>query len=104
MMLRPHDIWVANIRTIYAHFLIEYDWDYEKVDEAWELYKVGELESEMAYQYWREIYPRMENSQNTLIAMGNQFANDNDAQPSPARYIWADCIADSIYNYYDDEE
>ena len=102
-MLKPDMFWVGNIRTIWTHLLIKHGWDYDKADEELELYRDDDISSEMAYQVWRDIYLSMEPNLNTLIKIGNEYASRTGVKEGKLKYLWADAIANSLYEYEDDD-
>ena len=102
-MLRPDSVWVGDVRTILTHLLIKHGWDYDKADEELELYRDDDISSEMAYQIWRDIYLSMEPNLNKLIGIGNKYALQSGVKAGKLKYLWADAIADALYEYEDDD-
>lgn len=100
-MLRPESFWVGNVRTIWTHLLIKHDWDYDNVKEELQLYKNNDISSEMAYQIWRDIYLSMEPNLSKLVEIGNKSASQNGVKPGRLKYLWADAIANELYEYKD---
>jgi hypothetical protein len=101
-MLKPDSFWVGNVRTIWTHLLIKHEWDNDKADEELELYRDDNISSEMAYQIWRDIYLSMEPNLNKLIEIGNKYALQSRVKSGKLRYLWADAIANSLYEYRDE--
>jgi hypothetical protein len=93
MMLRPKNFWVGNVRTIWAYFLIKHQWDYDNANEALELYKEGDLSSEMTYELWKYLYLEMQNNLDLLIDLGNRYACAEGIKRGLSKYLWADAIA-----------
>lgn len=101
-MLRPDLFWVGNVRTIWTHLVIKHGWDYDKADEELELYRDDDISSEMAYQIWRDIYLSMEPNLSKLIGIGNKHALQSGVKAGKLKYLWADAIANALYEYEDD--
>jgi hypothetical protein len=103
LMLRPNKFWVCNVRSVWAYLLIKHDWDRDKADEERSLYRSGDPSSEMSYDIWKEIYRIMGPCLDKLIIKGNRYANEEGIKPGKLKYLWADAIANALYEYNEDE-
>ncbi|MBN1850683.1 MAG: hypothetical protein JW932_19085 [Deltaproteobacteria bacterium] len=102
-MLRPDYFWVGNVRTIWASLLIKHKWNYDKADKELELYRDNDILSEMAYPKWRDIYLSLEPNLDKLIAIGNRYASKVGVKAGKMKYLWADAIANALYEYKGDD-
>jgi hypothetical protein len=100
MMLKPDTYWVGNVRTIWSHLLVKHGGERSKANQELALYKDGERESEMYFPIWRDIYLRLDQD---LLAIGLQaaeVATERGVTPGPLRYMWADAVANSLYERF----
>jgi hypothetical protein len=97
MMLKPATFWVANTRTVWAHLLLKYDFDYNIANEALDLYRIGDQNSKMVYQIWKGIYLEMASSVVALTALGNSEAEQQSVTAGTKPNLWFDAIANALY-------
>ena len=99
MMLKPNKFWVANVRTIWAHLLIETGDNYQWANDALAVYRDpdGETTSEMEYHKWSEIHALLETNLKRLYALGVKEAERQSVTPGDLTYLWADAIANALY-------
>lgn len=99
MMLRPDKFWVANIRTIWAHLLIETGDDYQRANDALAVYRDpdGETTSEIEYSKWTEIHALLETNLKRLHELGVKEAKRQGITPGELTYLWADALANALY-------
>ncbi|MBF4988341.1 hypothetical protein [Methylophilus sp. 14] len=100
MMLKPSTFWVANTRTVWAHLLLKYDFDYAVADEALRLYRVDDQDSKMAYQIWKAIYHEMGSSVVALTALGSSEAEQQSVTAGKKPNLWFDAIANALYEQH----
>jgi len=103
LMIRPNDFWVGNVRTIWAHLLIKHNWDFDIANEELSLYRDADSSSEMSYHIWKEIYLSMKSNLTVLINLGSEYAKKEGIKPGKLKYLWADAIANALYEYDEDE-
>ena len=89
MMLRPNKFWVANVRTIWAHLLIETGDDYQRANDALAAYRDpdGETTSEIEYSKWAEIHALLETNLKRLYALGVKEAERQGVTPGEQTYL-----------------
>lgn len=99
MMLKPNKFWVANVRTIWAHLLIQTGDDYQRANDALSVYRTSadETNSEMEYSKWSEIHALLETSLKHLYTLGVKEAERQKVLPGEYLYLWADTIANALY-------
>lgn len=51
----------------------------------------------MDYQIWRDIYLALEQNLLLLHALATDAANAQKVTPGPLRFIWADAVANALY-------
>ena len=106
MMLRPDMHWVANRRTLWSYFVLEYKGDTAKANrvlkDSMASIRDGDQDSEMEYRTWRHLHPLMEPNLRDLADRGIRVASLQSIDPGkPLRlYLWADSIANSMYNEF----
>lgn len=96
MLLQPAVHWVANTRSIWSHLLVKHG-SINTANEALYLYRQGSQESEMAYKIWCAVHAAMEPDLRKLAVAGTKAANDQGIEPGTIEYIWADAIANALY-------
>ncbi len=101
LMLRPNDFWVGNVRTIWSQLLIKHNLNYRRANEELSLYKDSERSSEMDYQIWRDIYLSLGDSLAYLAEIGNKKTNEDGVEPGRLKYLWADAIANALFDKKD---
>ena len=97
MLLRPMEFWVANVRSVWAYLLIKHAYNFQLANEELELYRDGERSSEMNYEIWWELHRLLETSQVHLHDLGLKEAKRQHAPIGEMRFLWADAIANEIY-------
>lgn len=97
MLLKPREFWVANTRTVWAHLLLKHKFDLARANEALQLYRSGDQNSEMAYRIWKAIYLEIGSSVIGLTERGNVEARSQGVKPGERQNLWFDAIANSLY-------
>lgn len=100
-MLRPGTFWVTNVRTIWAHLLIKHADDVKKANEELKLYRDPERTSEMDYRIWSDIHVKLDVALTRLVELGKEEADQQKVEPGTFTYLWADAIANSLYELRD---
>lgn len=102
MMLRPDSFWVTNRRTMWSQLVLKYKGDTPKANEELSLYNLHDkdMDSEMDYQTWCAMHPSMGPSLRDLATLGRQVAMARSVEPGDLTYLWADAIADTMYNEF----
>lgn len=97
MMLRPKLHWVANTRSIWAHLLIKYDFNFITANEALTLYRESDADSEMKYNVWRAIHAEMQENFKKVAILGVREAENQRCRSGGLIYLWADAVANELY-------
>ncbi len=100
MMLKPSNFWVANVRTVWTHLLLKHSYDLGKANEELKLYRSQEMNSEMEYKIWKEIYRLMKPSILKVCEKGNAVAVKQRAESGSLPYMWFDAIANALYEQF----
>ena len=103
LILQPNKFWVGNVRTVWTHLLLKHNWDYDKANEELSLYRDKDYNSDMSYQKWKGIYLLMKENLKILIRLGNEYAIKKRIKPGKLKYLWADAIANALYEYEHNE-
>lgn len=96
-LLQPKRFWVGNVRTIWSHLVIKHKGNLERANEELELYRVGDVSSEMNYQIWRDIYLSMEPSLDIIGRIAGDWAQEQNVKPGKLKYIWIDALCSALY-------
>lgn len=99
-MVNPTVCWVANTRTIWTHLVIKHADNVAVADEALKLYRDSDASSEMAYQIWTGIHRELDTAMTRIAELGNKGAKEDGVVPGPIKYLWADAIANWLYQEY----
>ncbi len=99
-MLCPDRFWVANRRTIWAHLVLKHGGSVSLANEELHLYAQGDLDSEMAYKIWEEIYLELGGNLAKLASLGSKEALKQNIPPGDLQYLWADAVADTLFNEF----
>lgn len=97
MLLKPKAFWVANTRTVWAHLLLKHKFNYKVANEALNLYRQGDLSSEMTYKIWKAIYLEMGSSVVGLTALASEEASKQNVKVGKQTNLWFDSIANALY-------
>ncbi len=100
MMLRPEIFWVTNVRTIWSHLLMRHHWDVDLANEELSLYRKQARDSEMHYDTWHDFHFIIKPFLLELANLGNTEAANQNVEPGELTYLWADAIADELYNEF----
>jgi hypothetical protein len=101
-MVNPQYCWVANSRTIWTHLVHKHDDSFSKADEALELYRESDVDSEMTYQMWEALHAELAGTITRISEQGTKLAKQAGIVPGPIRYLWADAIANQLYSDHRD--
>ena len=96
-MLDPARFWVTNIRTVWAHRLVQQNWNAAKANEELKLYRDYERDAAMEYTMWSGLHQEVGPSLLTLSAKSEPFARKRGEHA----YMWGDAIADWLYTHRD---
>lgn len=96
-MLQPNKFWIGNVRTIWSHLVIKHEGDRERADEELELYRIGDVSSEMNYQIWRNIYLSMEHSLDVIQSISFAWAKREAIKPGKLKFLWIDAFCNALY-------
>ncbi len=96
-LVNPERCWVANVRTIWTHLVIKHADDVNKANEELELYRDADVESEMEYRMWEAIHGELATSMTRIAEEGRRLALSDRVTPGPLTYLWADAIANALY-------
>jgi hypothetical protein len=99
-MLNPRVCWVANVRTIWTHLVIKHADNFQKAAEELQLYRDSDVTSEMAYEMWQAIHGELAGTITRVAEEGAQLAKRAAVSPGSVKYIWADAIANQLYQDY----
>jgi hypothetical protein len=98
-LLRPDVFWVTNVRTIWAHLVMKHN-DLQLANEELRLYRTREMPSEMEYQLWTDMHPRVGSSMQQLMSLSSMIARRQCCEIDNATFLWADAVADIAYKQY----
>lgn len=96
-LLRPRDFWVTNVRTIWAHLVVQHSGNVPRANDALALYRDSERESEMEYQIWGVLHRDLAPSMRTIAAEGSKAAVAAEFVGADSDYLWADSVANALY-------
>ncbi|MFZ2407115.1 MAG: hypothetical protein WAW41_18430 [Methylobacter sp.] len=96
MLLQPDRHWVANTRSIWSHLVMRHR-SIATANKALRLYREGSDESKMAYDMWCAAHEDMELDFTNLAAGGAEQAHAQGIQPGSITYLWADAVANALY-------
>lgn len=99
-MLNPQVCWVANTRTVWTHLVIKHADDFEKAAVELKLYREADVSSEMAYSQWAAIHHELAATMTRIAEEGEKLSKLKSVRPGDITYIWADAIANQLYNDY----
>ncbi|HEY1220534.1 MAG: hypothetical protein ABSE42_17785 [Bryobacteraceae bacterium] len=102
-MLNPSICWVANTRTIWTQLVLKHG-DFEKADTELRLYRDEDSTSEMAYPAWPDLHSGLAVSMTEIAKEGKLLARQAGVAAGSKAYLWADCIADALYESYYGED
>jgi hypothetical protein len=96
-MSNPTVCWVANTRTIWTHLVIKHVDNFDRANEELNLYRDADVSSEMNYAAWSEIHALLETALSRIAEEGSARAQQSQIVPGDIKYLWADAIANAIY-------
>jgi hypothetical protein len=97
MMLRPQHFWVANTRSIWAYFWIEYKFNRADANLAVSAYR-EDKPPDMDYRLWKQIYTKMPQNLLTLGELGTEAAQRRGLKEKiVVPYLWCDAVASALY-------
>ena len=100
MMLRPDTFWVTNVRTVWSHLVLKHVGNTTLANEALYLYKSRETDSEMEYRIWSHIHKLVGPSLQKLYNLAAPEAIKRHLKPGDLKLLWADAVANTLYNEY----
>jgi hypothetical protein len=96
-LMNPEHCWVANVRTIWTHLVIKHADSFDKANEELQLYREADVGSEMHYQMWAAIHAELATSMTRIAEEGSRLALKARVPPGPVTFLWADAIANALY-------
>ena len=96
-LLQPEKFWVCNVRTLWSHLVIKHKGDWEKANEELELYRIGDVSSEMHYQVWRDIYLSMSETLLEINKISLIWSQEQQVQSGNLLYLWIDAVCNALY-------
>lgn len=96
-LMNPAVCWVANTRTIWTHLVVKHVDNFERANEELSLYRTADVSSEMAYSAWAAIHAELDVALTRLSEEGSIRARREGIEPGAIKYLWADAIANSVY-------
>lgn len=97
-LLQPDRFWVGNTRTIWSHLLVKHNGDKSRANEALELYRDKDRNSEMDYQIWSDIYSRMKGALGCIGDVSGTWAEEQKITPGGMKYLWIDAVCSVLYD------
>ena len=101
MLLRPETHWVANARSIWSHLLVKHR-SIRLANEELSYYRAGAEDSKMAYRMWSAIHSEMASNVLKLAGAGTDAATLQGIDAGQTGFLWADAIANQLYEKYVD--
>ena len=95
-LLNPTICWVANTRTIWTHLVVERG-NFQEADAALQTFRGGDRNSEMRYSEWVHWHTVLQTSMMQIAWDGAREAAAAGVRPGEIRYLWADAIANHLY-------
>jgi hypothetical protein len=99
-MMNPSVCWVVNTRTIWTHLVIKHADNIAIAKEALKLYRDADASSEMIYQMWAAMHLELATSMTRIAEEGQRLAMKASVQHGAIRYLWADAIANELYDMH----
>lgn len=96
-LLQPKRFWVCNVRTLWSHLVIKHKGDWEKANEELDLYRIGDVSSEMNYQIWRDIYLSMSETLSEINRVSLIWSQEQQVQSGDLQYLWIDALCNALY-------
>ena len=96
-LLKPQELWVCNVRTIWSHLVILNKGDWEQATKDLELYRVDDRRSEMHYKLWTAIYLDMKSSLNYIHKISKLWALEQNVVVGEDKYLWVDAVCNALY-------
>lgn len=96
-LMNPTTCWVANTRSIWTHLVVKHADNYTRANEELDLYRTADVSSEMAYAAWSAIHAELDVALTRLSDEGTLRARQAQVAPGEIKYLWADAIANAVY-------
>lgn len=101
MMLKPHQFWVANIRTIWTNYLVQHQGDIDLANEQLSYYRTkGDMPSALEYQLWRSEYVKMQKTVQVVMDLSQDLTRQQNIDLAKYHYLWYDCLANALYEQF----
>lgn len=98
-MNNPAVCWVCNTRTIWTY--LAWEGTPARAEEALQLYRTGDTDSEMAYMNWADVYhPLLKEPLRQIADEGGTISKKAGVTAGELSYLWADAIASEVYDQY----
>jgi hypothetical protein len=96
-LMNPTVCWVANTRTIWTDLVVKHADDFNRANEQLDLYRTADVDSEMDYAAWSGIHAELDVALTRISEEGSQLARTASVKPGSIKYLWADAIANAVY-------
>ena len=80
--------------------MIKHADNFDLANEELTLYREGIADSQMAYRIWSEIHGRLDTALTRIAEEGARRATRSSVQPGTIPYLWADAIANGLYELH----
>lgn len=91
-LLAPDVYWVCNARSLWTHLLVRHG-DLDRANEALELYRDDEEESEMYWRKWAALHREVGPDMRRLVEASRLYTR----KIGKVEYFWADAICTMTY-------
>ncbi len=100
-MMKPSMFWVANTKSIWAHYVVVENGAFGRANDLLPYYGGFDLGADIAYKNWADIHSSMGISMKKIAEFGTQecptFLEGKDDNFS---YLWSDAISCNLYDLY----
>ncbi|MGH8013623.1 MAG: hypothetical protein ACREQ4_14095 [Candidatus Binataceae bacterium] len=90
-LMNPTARWITNRRTVWVYYLLRNDGNYRSANEATKI---------SAEQGWSGFHLEVRQTLLNLAAAGDIVARGYGVTPGELTYLWADAIANEMYERY----
>lgn len=103
-MVEPRRFWVTNTRTVWAHLLVKHNDNVKKANDELQAYRDNDPQytSEMQYAIWSDIHLKLDTALTRLAEAGAEHAKKQRVKAGDLSYLWADAVANALYELRDD--
>ncbi|MCC6284285.1 MAG: hypothetical protein IT439_03120 [Phycisphaerales bacterium] len=102
-MVEPRRFWVTNTRTVWAHLLVKHNDNVKKANDEVQAYRDNDPQytSEMQYAIWSDIHLKLDTALTRLAEAGAEHAKQQLVKAGDLSYLWADAVANALYEFRD---